>query len=91
MACYKSALIDLDCRWANKGQDMHQCGNENKGCVQNKSGKLIVYIFGSHFEANFCPFCGYQPDRLRRVDTGDSEAIVGSANIDEIAELNRND
>ncbi len=32
-----------------------------------------------------------QPDRLRRVDTSNSEAIVGSANIDEIAELNRND
>ena len=32
-----------------------------------------------------------QPDRLRRVDTRNSEAIVGSANIDEIAELNRND
>ena len=32
-----------------------------------------------------------QPDRLRRVDTGDSEAIVGSANIDEIAESSRND
>lgn len=29
---------------------------------------------------------GIQPDRLRRVDTSDSEAIVGSANIDEIAE-----
>jgi hypothetical protein len=32
-----------------------------------------------------------QPDRLRRVDTSNSEAIVGSANIDEIAEANRND
>jgi len=32
-----------------------------------------------------------QPDRLRRVDTSNSEAIVGSANINEIAELNRND
>jgi hypothetical protein len=32
-----------------------------------------------------------QPDRLRRVDTGDSEAIVGSANIEEIAETSRND
>lgn len=33
----------------------------------------------------------YQPDRLRRVDTNNSEAIVGSANIDEIAEIGRND
>lgn len=45
------------------------------------------------YEINFCPLCGkhLQPDRLRRVDTGDSEAIVGSANIDEIAESSRND
>jgi hypothetical protein len=32
-----------------------------------------------------------QPERLRRVDTRDSEAIVRSANIDEIAEVYRND
>ena len=44
-----------------------------------------------------CPECekdiytNNQADRLRRVDTSNSEAIVGSANIDEIAELNRND
>jgi hypothetical protein len=24
MACYKSALIDLDRRWANKGQDYEE-------------------------------------------------------------------
>lgn len=32
-----------------------------------------------------------QPERLRRVDTENSEAIVRSANIEEIAETNRND
>jgi len=57
-------------------------------------------------DENFCYFEGKGPfgvtipkhayfdiraDRLRRVDTGDSEAIVGSANIDEIAESSRND
>lgn len=76
MACYKSALIDLDRRWANKGQDM-----ENK---------LKEYLerFGKNYPVLSLP---NQPDRLRRVDTNNSEAIVGSANIDEIAEPNRND
>lgn len=27
MACYKSALIDLDRRWANKGQEYDRCYN----------------------------------------------------------------
>lgn len=48
----------------NKGQDVHKCGHDEIGCVQNeKSGKLIVFIKFNHFEANFCPFCGYQPER----------------------------
>lgn len=45
----------------------------------------IIHIIFEYLSEN------NQPDRLRRVDTSNSEAIVGSANIDEIAELNRND
>lgn len=41
---------------------MHSCGSNKIGCVQNeKSKKLIVFIENNYFEANFCPFCGYQP------------------------------
>jgi hypothetical protein len=48
---------------------MHKCGNGKVGCVQNeKSGNLIVYIESRHFEAKFCPYCGFQPERSKRED-----------------------
>ena len=48
---------------------MHQCGNEKIGCVLNiPSGKLVVFIEGNTFHAKFCPFCGYQPERLNERD-----------------------
>lgn len=97
MACYKSALIDLDRRWANKGQEME---------IKRENGKIITTMSFSECFVGFNDpeiskqiinrfdeilLYPNQPDRLRRVDTSNSEAIVGSANIDEIAELNRND
>lgn len=49
----------------------HECGNSIFGCVyNNKSNKLIVFINHAHFEANFCPICGFsiQPERSKRED-----------------------
>lgn len=49
---------------------MHICGSGKIGCVQNEnSRKLIVFIENKNFEANFCPFCGYQPERSKREDS----------------------
>jgi hypothetical protein len=57
--------------------------------------KIFCIPCEKEYEMKFKQFCiefmNDQADRLRRVDTSNSEAIVGSANIDEIAELNRND
>lgn len=56
---------------------MHNCGDDNIGCVQNeKSEKLIVFIKSVHFEANFCPFCGYQPERSKREDMNNEKINV---------------
>jgi hypothetical protein len=88
MACYKSALIDLDRRWANKGQAMQTYITLDE---LSKAVKLYFTAEDPIKAHNYIYDCISQPDRLRRVDTGDSEAIVGSANIDEIAEVNRND
>ncbi len=84
MACYKSALIDLNCRWANKGQVM----NEN---IMKYFEMKLLWNKKRVMKGNEIIDIYVQPDRLRRVDTGDSEAIVGSANINEIAENGRND
>lgn len=69
--------------------------NSNFGCEKCKSWLSIQCKgFGGIL---FCEKCNpelsdnYQPDRLRRVDAINSEAIVGSANIQEIAESYRND
>lgn len=91
MACYKSALIDLDRREANKGQAMNwqciECGADDL-----VDGGVFRKINEKGDFAAFCKICKHvQPDRLRRVDTENGEAIVGSANIDEIAEVGRND
>jgi hypothetical protein len=84
MACYKSALIDLDCRWANKGQAMNET-------IMKYFEMKLLWDSRRIMKGNKIVDIYMQPDRLRRVDTRNSEAIVGSANIDEIAELNRND
>lgn len=99
MACYKSALIDLDRRWANKGQDMIDNSVDYRGFKVDKMALECDKEMVDEFIDKL-----YQPDRLRRVDTckelpdslnwcdpTTSEAIVGSANIDEIAESSRND
>ncbi len=88
MACYKSALIDLDSRWGNKGQDMKEVKINGKIYYQSTQ-EDIDRLPPMNFPKDL--LTKYQPDRLRRVDTGNSEAIVGSANIHEIAELGRND
>lgn len=88
MACYKSALIDLDRRWANKGQAMQSYVTLGE---LTKAVELYFTADDPTESSNYLAKCVSQPDRLRRVDTGDSEAIVGSANIDEIAESSRND
>lgn len=84
MACYKSALIDLDCRWANKGQVVF---------LEHPEEKYLKEISLDEFEIKLMELVRKygQPERLRRVDTENSEAIVRSANIDEIAETSRND
>jgi hypothetical protein len=56
-------------QYDDKGQGMHSCGDNKIGCVLNEpSGKLIVFIKDRHFEAKFCPYCGYQPERLSEKD-----------------------
>lgn len=111
IACYKSALIDLERRRANKGQAMNYFGStleitgdvEYIGEGENPKDNPYFQAWSRAFKEIYG-----QPDRLRRVDTyislneyeGNeqqwkdcwlSEAIVGSANIDEIAEKGRND
>lgn len=83
----------MDCRRANKGQDMTEFGSE---LILTGNVKYI----GEGEDPSENPYMKayaralkeiYQPDRLRRVDTENGEAIVGSANIDEIVENGRND
>ncbi len=79
----------MDRRWANKGQDMNYKYNgieDFEGFILECDVPLEKWKFGTEVNINL-----YQPDRLRRVDTSNSEAIVGSANINEIAEAYRND
>ncbi len=114
MACYKSALIDLDSRWGNKGQAMQSYLTLGE---LTKAVELYFTADDPIESSNYLAKCISQPDRLRRVDTctfkrmktfteeeildthkanglyeiKESEAIVGSANIDEIAERGGND
>ena len=74
MACFKSALIDLDCRWANKGQAMQMT---KRDFIKKRSNKKeATHMEGKFFcdcrVRNFRKWLGVklygQPDRLRRVD-----------------------
>ena len=78
----------MDCRWANKGQDMKKVMINGKEFWQQEQCD-IDRLPSMKYDKDM--LTKYQPDRLRRVDTSNSEAIVGSANIDEIAEVGRND
>jgi hypothetical protein len=70
----------LERRWADKGQAMF---------LRHPDEKELKEITSEEFYDSLMKHV--QPDRLRRVDTLNSKAIVGSANIKEIAETSRND
>jgi hypothetical protein len=79
LACYKPALIDLEARWGDKAEMIELC---------MKCNELFQAECWNDHHLRICQSCR---ERLKRVGIGNDEAKVRSANIDEIAETNRND
>lgn len=70
MACYKSILIDLDCRRANKAEDMTK-----KDYYKKKHRDCPCCGWQGHVRNNMRKWLSRR-ERLKRIDTRNSEAIV---------------